>query len=235
MQMRYKIRFPTEDSFRIAQRSATHSCEGEQLVGPEGLKMGQSLVHVRNLRRNFISVEPSTQLSEGRREDQFHLQLRTLNEEFGAEIVEDYHYALESSIFEQISFGPDDPTSPSLDDVVAFIEADKAWAENQGENVVLAVVDTGIDGTRPEFPTSRRVGSRQTLNETPWTDWKAHGTMCACIAAATRDSGGIFNGIAPKAGLIACKTRFYDSELSTIYDYLSDRAQKENLTIIATN
>ncbi len=197
--------------------------------------MGQSLIHVRNNKRNFISIEPSTQLPEGYREEQFDLQLRELGEEFGATIVEDFRYNMEADIFEPSFIGPEDPNDPSLDDVLSLIEADKAWMSNRGGDVIIAVVDTGIDGMRPEFPQAKRVGSWQPLNDAPWTDWRGHGTMCACIAAGTTSSGGIFNGVAPDAGIIACKTRFYDSELSSIYDYLTERTQREGINIISTN
>lgn len=59
--------------------------------------------------------------------------------------------------------------------------------------------------------------------------------MCACIAAGTRQEGGIFDGVAPEAGLIACRTHFFDTELATIYDYLIGLVQTQGLSLIATN
>jgi subtilisin family serine protease len=44
--------------------------------------------------------------------------------------------------------------------------------------------------------------------------------MTACIAAGTRRNGGKFDGVAPGAKLIACKTEFDDTEIYEIYDYL---------------
>ncbi len=191
MPTRFKVRFPNTESFKTAQRVIRNEREDVLLIGPAGLKMGQSLIHVRNNKRNFISIEPSTQLPEGYREEQFDLQLRELGEEFGATIVEDFRYNMEADIFEPSFIGPEDPNDPSLDDVLSLIEADKAWMSNRGGDVIIAVVDTGIDGMRPEFPQAKRVGSWQPLNDAPWTDWRGHGTMCACIAAGTTSSGGI--------------------------------------------
>ena len=59
--------------------------------------------------------------------------------------------------------------------------------------------------------------------------------MCATIAAATRADGGAFDGVAPNAGLIACKTRFFESELTDIYDYLTSLATDRGLRIVASN
>jgi serine protease AprX len=80
----------------------------------------------------------------------------------------------------------------------------------------------------------KRMGQWAPNGEQPWTDENGHGTMCACIAAGTTQASGEFNGVAPGAGLIACKTKFYDSELASIYDYLADLAGQGKI-IIATN
>jgi serine protease AprX len=95
------------------------------------------------------------------------------------------------------------------------------------------VVDTGIVGTRPEFPNSKRAGHWVAQGDQPWTDWEGHGTMCACIAAGTRAAGGSFDGVAPDAKIIACKTRFFELELAAIYDMLTDRVNQGEV-IVAT-
>ena len=111
-----------------------------------------------------------------------------------------------------------------------------AWETSRGEGVVIAVVDSGVNGRRPEFPQSKRRGQWAPAGEDPWTDYDGHGTMCACIATGTRAEGGVFDGVAPDAGLIACRTHFYDSELVTIYDFLSDYATEHaEERVVATN
>lgn len=233
MAKRYKIRFSDQESYLAAQSIATTA---SNVIRPRGLsEFGQSLVQVKNDKRHYLSVEPSTQLSESIGERKLEEQLESFDKRFGARIVEDYRYDLETNIFDPYQFGPDDPSSPSLDDVLAMIKAPEAWAEGTGKGITIAVVDTGIDGTRPEFPKFKRAGQWQPLPDRPWTDSNGHGTMCATIAAGTNINGGAFSGVAPDASLIACKTGFYDSELAAIYDYLTDLVNSQQLNIVATN
>jgi serine protease AprX len=59
--------------------------------------------------------------------------------------------------------------------------------------------------------------------------------MCASICAGTKKEGGAFDGVAPDATVLSCKTHFYDSELAAIYDVLTDLARSGEHTVIATN
>ena len=159
-----------------------------------------------------------------------------LQRNYGAEVFPDFQYDLEvSDVFDATRFGPDVPTAPSLDDVITMIRADEAWQTTRGQDVVVAIVDTGVDGRRPEFPAWKRRGSWQPLGDTPWTDWNGHGTMCAAVATGTRANGGAFDGVAPDAGLIACRTRFFESELADAYDYLTSLATRQGWKIIVSN
>ena len=47
----------------------------------------------------------------------------------------------------------------SLADVIARIRAREAWEFSRGAGITIAVVDTGINGERPEFPAAKRQGS----------------------------------------------------------------------------
>jgi len=226
MSKRYKIRFKDIDTYQAA-------------MAAEATPMQHTL---ESRDRHFIVVEASESrvlLESGTDTPTLSLlenSMSVLEREYGAELVEDYQYELEvdaPAAFEIETEAPEDD-DPSLDDVVEKVRADAAWAESRGKGVTIAVVDTGIDGTRPEFPVSKRAGDWTPPGDTPWTDWEGHGSMCACIAAGTKAGGGVFNGIAPDAQLIACKTRFYDSELTLIYDYLTSRA-KDGERIVATN
>ena len=189
-----------------------------------------------NQKRQFLGVRlPSAGRESAGAQRAFEAQLRSYEEIFGGEIVEDFQYSMESEIFAPETFLPERPQNPSLDDVLEMIRAREAWELSRGAGVTIAVVDTGVDGRRPELPSSKRMGSWQPLGDQPWTDYNGHGTMCACIAAGTRSEGGVFDGVAPDAGLIACRTRFFDTELTTIYDYLIGLVQTKGLTIVATN
>jgi serine protease AprX len=220
---RFKVRFPDADHFNAAQA-----------VEMPGLR-----VPVRSVKRNFISIElPPDLQGDPAAEDFLDNQLQAFEERFNATVVEDYRYDLEEGardVFHPSNFGPETTDSPSLEDVLDMIRARDAWDDsNGGQDIAIAIVDTGVNGRRPEFPASKQLGGWAPEDDTPWTDWHGHGTMCACIAAGTTAAGGAFNGVAPKAGIIACKTNYYDGELTEIYDYLIDLADR-GITIVATN
>jgi serine protease AprX len=215
---RYRIQFPNRESFMAAQAAEANAID----------------TPVANVERYYLAVEmPQLDTVAMETVEFSKSQVELLAQNYGAEIVEDYQYDLES-VFAPEMLQPEDPAQPSMDDVLEMIRAREAWQDNRGADVAIAIVDTGIDGTRPEFPVAKRKGAWQVLGNTPWTDWQGHGTMCATIAAGTRANGGEFDGVAPDAGLIACKTRFYDTELTAIYDYLTQLALG-GMTIVASN
>ncbi len=233
-QRRFKVKFKREED----RKEAKGECASFDIP-------------VESLRRNFFSIALGKEgmaaaEAEGvSAERSLEQQLSMLQEQYGATIVEDYQYELDVPDVASGSFDPlgleSHSENPSLDDVVEIIGARQAWSRTRGEwhddeahKLIIAVVDTGINGNRPEFPNSKRSGGWAPGGEDPWTDWQGHGSMCACIAAGTRADGGTFDGVAPDAHLMACKTYFYDSELTAIYDELSDLARNGN-KIIATN
>jgi len=206
---------------------------------PEALQAAQAmespyvLTRVTNGKRGFIGVQVPFQIRGlAAAERGFDGQLYAYERELGGEIVEDYRYDLDQP---GAGGAAPDHDQPSLKDVLKKIRAYEAWNLSRGAGVSIAIVDTGIDGTRPEFPAGKRQGAWQPLGDDAWTDWDGHGTMCACIAAGTTAEGGVFDGVAPEAGLIACKTHFYDSELASAYDYLISRAEEDGLRIVTTN
>lgn len=198
---------------------------------------------VSSQRRHFISIATTRPSAPGELEAvpraYLESELEGLIKEFGAEVSEDFQYGLDlglaADFFTREAAGPENLEEASLTDVVARVRADQVWPTTRGQGVTVAVVDTGVDGGRAEFPAAKRVGAWAPAGEDAWTDWNGHGTMCACIASATRSGGGAYEGIAPDAGLISCRTRFYDSELAAAYDYLTDRARDDGLLIVATN
>lgn len=112
----------------------------------------------------------------------------------------------------------------SLDDVIKHVRADKAWNYSRGANVTIAVIDTGICGTLKEFPQSKRssVDIPSKFKGQHWTDVKGHGSMCASIAGATKNSGGKYNGIAPDSKILAIRSDLSSIDLYTIFDELLD-------------
>ena len=174
---RYQIRFPGTGAY-FAARAAE---------APAEFRIG-----VANSRRAVLGVEvPSSVAGPSTAFRNEVMTLEYFSREYGALIMEDYQYAMDlTSVFDAASFLSPEAAQATLDHVVAMTRADEAWKVSTGENVVIAVVDTGIDGSHPEFPAAKRAGSWQEPNDTPWTDWLGHGTMCAAIAAGTRAAGG---------------------------------------------
>ena len=86
----------------------------------------------------------------------------------------------------------------------ANVHADVAHQISMGENVVIAVIDDGIDIDHPEFAMPGKVvDSRDvTLNindPRPKSLFERHGTACAGVAAASAVNA---SGVAPKAKLL---------------------------------
>lgn len=231
---RYKVRFPDRDSFAAGQAMEAVSLD----------------VSVTNEKRNFIAVGRP----EGSRLDALiaaegpdaeHAltvdlddELAMFEHEFGAEVVIDFQYALEETEPDDfpLPVGPDVAESESLDDILHQIGAPDAWNTTRGAGATIAIVDTGVNGHRPEFGAARRGGGWAPAGEDPWSDYQGHGTMCACIAAASRADGGEFDGVAPEASLISCRTHFLDSELATLYDHLVELSEADDAEpIVASN
>lgn len=216
---RYKVRFPDAGSLRASQAAESPFLN----------------VAVVNHRRSFISVSPAVMLGVDTLPDPQH-HLAFLEKEYGAEVFIDTQYKPGVAPAEfQLPVEPEAPGSPSLDDVLESINAHEAWELSRGAGAVIAIIDSGIAGSRLEFPQAKRRGQWSPIGQDAWTDHHGHGTMCACIASATRAEGGEFDGVAPEASLLACRTTFVDSELATIYDFLGDFADENQLPVIASN
>jgi subtilisin family serine protease len=70
--------------------------------------------------------------------------------------------------------------------------------------VRVAIIDSGLDATNPEFPKSKIVAAKSFIGGSPLTDEQGHGTFIAGEIAAAIDGKGIV-GIAPSAELIIAK------------------------------
>ena len=105
---------------------------------------------------------------------------------------------------------PDLPVHTWLDDAGPIIEAPRVWSSGfTGTGVRIGVLDTGIDGTHPDF-TGRIAEYRDFIDGDPDDgapvrprDPNGHGTHVAGIAAGSgAASDGRWRGIAPDAELI---------------------------------
>lgn len=216
---RYKIRFPDRETFEAA---AAHEC----------VEIPSPVANAKRLYRTLALAPHQAGSKESLRRLERWAEL--LADEYGAAIEEDARYDLESP---PPFVSPRRGRPPSLDQVLEAIGAREAWRHgNRGDGAAIAVVDSGVDGRRPEIPPWKRRGSWQVQGAKAFVDPSGHGTLCAVIAAGNREGGGRFEGVAPRAGLIACRTRFFDSELAAIYDYLISLAEKDPaLRLITTN
>lgn len=240
---RFIVQFPDNESYIAAQAIEMPGGKQKILDSSERnfftLELNTTEV---TLNETFESNQPSEQATvenvlvagDGQITDDPFAIFRTL---YNAEVVEDFQYDIEDSeLFNEELFVSEADMAGSMDDVLGLVYAGQAWeAGYRGDNVDIAIVDTGISGSRPEFPVSKRRGGWAPPGGNAWTDQRGHGSMCAAIAAGTKASGGLVDGIAPNAGLIACKTAFYTSELISIYQYLINFISTSERRLVASN
>jgi serine protease AprX len=211
---RYKVRFPSSEALTEALES----------------DLGLPVAAVSQ-RRRFVSLGALT-VDEGSLDE----RLRVLEDEYGATIAVDRQYAPEELRpmvgAESPILDPSDD-GPTLDDVLAKTNTTEAWSQSRGEGITIAVVDSGVDGSRAEF-TNRAEGWAPN-GQDPWEDSHGHGTMVAAIAAASRASGGEFDGVAPDATVLPCRTSFVDGELTVIYEFLTDLMVDGSPPIVVNN
>jgi Subtilisin-like serine proteases len=113
------------------------------------------------------------------------------------------------------------PLGKSIDDVLDRINAPKAWERSTGKGVTIVILDSGIDGTRPEFDGRHSdVDIASNYHGQHWHDDSGHGTMCAAIACAKKNSLAKHNGVAPDANLISARTTFDTDDIFLIFEEL---------------
>jgi serine protease AprX len=73
-------------------------------------------------------------------------------------------------------------------------------------DIVIAVIDTGIDAAHADLNGGKVIGWRDWVNNRPSAyDDHGHGTHCAGIAAGTGASNPAYKGVAPGAALVGLK------------------------------
>jgi len=100
---------------------------------------------------------------------------------------------------------PDLPVQAWLNTSVPKLETPKVWeAGFKGTGVKVAIIDTGIDETHPDFE-GRIVASKSFVSDSA-TDDNGHGTHVAGIVAGSgAKSDGKYVGVAPEASLYVAK------------------------------
>jgi subtilisin family serine protease len=94
----------------------------------------------------------------------------------------------------------------SLDESVPQIGAPTAWqAGFTGKGVTVAVLDTGIDATHPDFA-GRIADARDFTSDNSTDDTIGHGThVASTVAGSGAASNGKYRGVAPDATLVVGK------------------------------
>jgi hypothetical protein len=136
------------------------------------------------------------------------------------------------------SFVPTDPLSSRQ----YYLAQDRAFDAFGPElpalsPVRVAILDSGLDGTHPEFPRSRVVATRSFVGGSTLTDEQGHGTFVAGEIAAAINNGEGIAGMAFPAQLIIAKIARGDDPISVADEaaairWAADRgAQVINLSI----
>lgn len=130
----------------------------------------------------------------------------------------------------------DGKRSVSLDQSVPQIGAPAAWQAGwSGQGVTVAVLDTGIDDTHPDFA-GRIVEEKNFTSTEDTADHVGHGThVASTIAGSGARSGGKYVGVAPKASLLIGKvcgtTQCEDSDILAGMQWAATRAKVINMSL----
>jgi len=111
---------------------------------------------------------------------------------------------------------------------IELIKARDVWANyNQGENVRVCVMDTGVDRDHPDLDSDRLFGSDSDLLVQPWwRDVDGHGTHVSGTIAASNNNEGVV-GVAPGAEIFTARVfstngQFYSSNIITALQACKD-------------
>lgn len=108
-------------------------------------------------------------------------------------------------------------SSEFIPDGVKMVHAQSQWGRgNEGEGVVVAIIDTGVDYNHPDLK-DNILGGKDFTGKGTYMDGNGHGTHVAGTIAAADNGSGIV-GVAPKAKILALKALDDDGsgDMSTV-------------------
>jgi subtilisin family serine protease len=133
---------------------------------------------------------------------------------------------------------PNDPKWASVQrDYLGPLRMDQAWGLSEGNNVKVAVIDTGVDAQHPDLAGRVLTGIDETATSPNANDDNGHGTMVAGIIAADINNHRGVAGIAPLAKILPIKVLDADGQGSDttiaagINDAVTSGAQIINLSL----
>ncbi len=127
------------------------------------------------------------------------------------------------------NFTPNDPTYPSQWHLPK-IQAPQAWDSTQGQGVILAVLDTGIDPNHPDLADQLVNGWNVVSNNANTADWHGHGTSVAGVAAAATNNGLTVAGVAGQVSLMPMRINnssgAYWSDMAAALNWAADHGAR---------
>ena len=104
---------------------------------------------------------------------------------------------------------------------LAKVGAPTAWDQSQGAGVVIAILDSGVDGSHPDLVPNLVPGYNLVDNNTNTADVCGHGTAVAGTAAAAGNNGIGVTGIAGQAKIMPLRIASFDATANGCTAYLS--------------
>ena len=99
---------------------------------------------------------------------------------------------------------------------IKTFDIEKAWEKSTGENIVVAVIDTGCDDDHPDIKNNLLPGYNVINNNSVFNDDNGHGTHVAGTIGAINNSLGIV-GIAPNVKILPVKALNEKGEGSNVW------------------
>lgn len=95
------------------------------------------------------------------------------------------------------------PATIEGNEILQHVNVEEAWQHTEGENIIIAVIDDGVDTDHEEFRT-KIIAPRDTIldidDASPKRPRENHGTACAGVACAAGEHSA--SGVAPRALLM---------------------------------
>lgn len=130
-------------------------------------------------------------------------KIREMGEDKRISVVQKMH------LFKTRSYGHDDPYF-KLQSNIKLMKIDEVHAKTTGRNVVIGMIDTGVDSAHPDLTGQITRNENFAAEVSPSFTSDKHGTAVAGIMVAKKNNGTGIIGVAPDAKLVALKACWPD-------------------------